>query len=657
METIAEHVNNGLLNAEIIYAESEHSALSSLIGASLAGARTFTATASQGLEYMHEVLHLVSGTRLPIVMVIANRALSAPINIWCFSKEANVLMANLSYKPISQIKEGEMVIGKDKKGNLVFTKVKKTFKRKTEKLIKLKTEKFDLICTPEHKFYYHPSHSHWTKAKNLKNKKLPWFGYGFEKNNEFKKGWLAGIADGDGCFYKQKNTYYFRLKVKDKEIITNFVKFSNELGFNIREVDYDRKRGYFTSILTNTRETIRFKKFLIKSKNSDFYRGYLSGIYDAEGSGPFKVKQAVIYNSNKKIINFIAKIMKKLDINFKIYSDKRRDKLHLQDNYHIKINNVPEFFIKCPPILERKRKNLLKMTIKSVKSRLEISEIKPINKLTEVYNLETEVNNYIVNGLLAHNCDQSDAFNCRDTSWIQLFCKNTQESFDTVIQAYKLAESMKLPVMINIDGFTLSHLIEPVELLNQKQVNSFLPKKVQNLLDTNKPNTIGPVAFPNSYQEFKHQQKDAMLNSIKKIKIINSQFNKNFKRSYGDGLIEIYGKNKNKMIIALGSVCNTIEDMIDNGEKISLLRIKTYRPFPIQEIIKATKNIKEIIVLDRSYSYGLAGPLFSEISSILKNKKIKSGIVGLGGRDITPETIKKIINSKKQEKWDDAYDT
>ncbi|MFH0936388.1 MAG: LAGLIDADG family homing endonuclease [Candidatus Woesearchaeota archaeon] len=557
-------------------------------------------------------------------------------------------MKNLSYKPIHKIKVEDEVVSKDNKGNLVFSKVKKTFKRTVNNLVKLKTNKFDLICTPEHEFYYHPCYSHWVQARILKNKMLHWFGYGFEENKEFKTGWLAGIADGDGCFFRDKlNRFSFRLKIKDEEIIDTFKKWSNEEGFDLRKVDYNKKRGFFTVILTKNKETEKFRRFLEKNRNIDFCRGYLAGIYDAEGSGPNKVKQAVIYNSNKTIVEFISEALKDLEVSFKIYLDKRNDENHKENNYHIKINNVPEFFIKCRPVLERKRKNLLKMTLKSVKSRLKILDVIKINKKIEVYNIETENHNYIVNGLLVHNCDHQDSISARDSGWLQFYVESSQEAFDTTIQAYKIAEQINLPVMVCVDGFTLSHMYEPVDILEQNKVNSFLPKyKPKFKLDTNKPITIGPVAYPNTFMQFKKQQQDAMLDSIKLIKKVNSEFKNKFKRSYGDGLIETYNLKNKKAIIAMGSVCGTIREFCDKN-KIGLIKIRCFRPFPKQELINACKNLNELIVIDRNISIGNEGALATEVKSILKNKKIKSYIAGLGGKDITINDLEKTLKNKE----------
>ncbi|MEM4640902.1 MAG: pyruvate ferredoxin oxidoreductase [Candidatus Pacearchaeota archaeon] len=242
-------------------------------------------------------------------------------------------------------------------------------------------------------------------------------------------------------------------------------------------------------------------------------------------------------------------------------------------------------------------------------------------------------------------CDHSDAMASRDAGWIQLYCESVQEAHDTVVQAYKIAEKVMLPTMVCIDGFTLSHASENVELLEQKQVDSFLPSyKPRYKLDPSKAVTMGPVAFPNFYTEFKMQQQKAMNKALDAIKEVNQEFNKKFKRSYGNGLIETYNMEKaRKAIIALGSQCSTIKHVLQKT-RVGLIRIKSFRPFPTKEIQNVCRQLEQIDVIDRSLSFGSFSPLYSEIKVALQDKiKINSHVLGLGGQDITPEMIKKII--------------
>lgn len=235
--------------------------------------------------------------------------------------------------------------------------------------------------------------------------------------------------------------------------------------------------------------------------------------------------------------------------------------------------------------------------------------------------------------------DQSDSIAARDSGWIQLYAEDSQEAFDTMIQAYKIAEKCSLPVMVCVDGFTLSHVYEPVNVLTQQEVDKFLPKYNPKIkLDPKNPVTFGSIADPSCYMEFKKEQHEAMLDSIKVIKQINEDFKKQFKRSYGDGLIETYNIEAKKIFVAMGSVCGTIRELIDKNKEYGLIKIKSFRPFPFNELKEVVKD-KELIVIDKDISFGAGGALAIELKNISTN--VKSVIAGLGGRDITIDKLKK----------------
>jgi len=261
-------------------------------------------------------------------------------------------------------------------------------------------------------------------------------------------------------------------------------------------------------------------------------------------------------------------------------------------------------------------------------------------------------------------CDHQDSIGARDSGWLQFYVESAQEALDTVIQAYKISENKNIlmPAMVCLDGFTLSHVWEPVNIPSQKQVDEFLPKfNPLYKLDPNNPVTMGPIGFPNSFMNFKEQQQKAMLNAIPLIKKTNSGFNTIFKRSYGDGLIETYKtEDAKKAIICMGTICGTSRVLIDKlrkkGKKVGLVKIKSFRPFPEQELKKATEHIKELAVIDRSISLGSEGPLFSEISSSLYGQKTKINgfIAGLGGKDITIAHLNKALSKTgktKKTEW------
>ncbi|MCX6707882.1 MAG: pyruvate synthase subunit PorA [Candidatus Woesearchaeota archaeon] len=253
--------------------------------------------------------------------------------------------------------------------------------------------------------------------------------------------------------------------------------------------------------------------------------------------------------------------------------------------------------------------------------------------------------------------DHQDSISERDSGWIQLYVESSQEAFDTIIQAYKIAENKNvlLPVMVCLDGFTLSHVWEPVEIAKQSKVNSFLPKynPIHAFLDPKKPITQGPVSYPDTYMHFKKMQHDAMKESIDIIKKVNSEFRGKFKRGYGDGLIELYRMNDaDYALIGMGTLCSTARVVIDNlrkeGIKAGMIKVKTYRPFPSEAISKAAKGLKGIAVIDRDISTGYEGALYSDTRSALCDGKSEVGtisgfITGLGGRDITPQHIEKAL--------------
>jgi pyruvate ferredoxin oxidoreductase alpha subunit len=251
--------------------------------------------------------------------------------------------------------------------------------------------------------------------------------------------------------------------------------------------------------------------------------------------------------------------------------------------------------------------------------------------------------------------DHSDTMAERDSGWIQLYTETVQETVDTLIQAYRIAERVLLPVMVCMDGFILTHVIEPVDILNQKDVDEFLPKyKPEHaVLDTERPMTLGPFAYPEPYFELRRELEEAMENSKEVISEVNEEFAKKFKRKYGNGFIEEYKNDKDTVIIAMGSVCGTIKEVVDKRKDVGLVRIKCFRPFPKEELIKALKGKKTIIVLEKAIAYGLgSGPLFPEIRDILypftEKSKFIGVIAGLGGVDIRISQINNVIDKSKQ---------
>ncbi len=255
--------------------------------------------------------------------------------------------------------------------------------------------------------------------------------------------------------------------------------------------------------------------------------------------------------------------------------------------------------------------------------------------------------------------DQQDSVTVRDSGWLQLYGETNQEVVDLHILAYKLAESLMLPVMVNMDGFTLTHTYEPVEIPDKILIKKYLPDYVppkDTILDVNNPRSLGTFAAPDRYMEIRQELFEDMAGAKDQIKKLNSEFKKNFGRSLGnDGLIEEYKINDAEIfLVAMGSVAGTIKEVIDELRakkiKVGLVKVICFRPFPDEEIVKALSKAKYIAVLDKSVSIGTEGVLASDIRRAAYNKikaKLQSFVVGLGGRDVTKKMIEKIIKEVK----------
>jgi len=250
--------------------------------------------------------------------------------------------------------------------------------------------------------------------------------------------------------------------------------------------------------------------------------------------------------------------------------------------------------------------------------------------------------------------DHSDVMAVRDTGWIQIFTENGQEALDNIICAFRMAEdkNVLLPVMVHIDGFYLTHMIEPMLLPDRVDVNKYLPPNDYPLpLWPEKPVAMGDFAPPVLYSEAKKAQEVAMGASKKYILQHWAEFGKQFGRNYHP--VECYNcENATTFLFTMGSFSETAMTAVDElkrkGQNIGLVRIRLWRPFPYAELREALKNAETLIVLDRALSSGLGGPVCSEVKSALygqpKMPKIANFIGGIGGRDITPEGFIEIIN-------------
>lgn len=253
--------------------------------------------------------------------------------------------------------------------------------------------------------------------------------------------------------------------------------------------------------------------------------------------------------------------------------------------------------------------------------------------------------------------DHQDTMTLRDSGIIQLYVENIQEAVDTHIQVFKVAEDREvlLPAMVCMDGWIISHAYEPVTLWKKEAVQEFLPPfEPVFKVDPKCPLTYGALADDDKITEFKYMVHDAHVKSKEKIKKAAHDFREMFGTFYGDLIEEYYTDDADVVLIAMGSVVSTIKVSIDQmrseGKKVGLLKIRSFRPFPDDEIRTVLEKVKLAIVLDRSISSSFGGILGGEIKACMYGRKepvILSYVIGIGGREIFPETIVNLVNESE----------
>jgi 2-oxoisovalerate ferredoxin oxidoreductase alpha subunit len=261
--------------------------------------------------------------------------------------------------------------------------------------------------------------------------------------------------------------------------------------------------------------------------------------------------------------------------------------------------------------------------------------------------------------------DENDSISQRDTGWIQFYCSSNQEIFDTVIQAFKLAEHEKvvLPVMVNLNAFILSHTSMPAEIPDQHVVDDYLGKYVPKWkLDIENPTTFGNIIGPAHYFKVRRAMQNAQLNAKKIIPQIAKEWKKLSGYFHGD-LLEYYKcESAEHILLSMGAIGAESKMAIDElqkaGQKIGLARVRVIRPFPTEEIIKLGKQA-DLVVIDRNISVGLEGVLFNEVKAALygeSDAKVTGFIAGLGGKDVTYKDIetmcmKSMKGKAKEQEW------
>ena len=261
--------------------------------------------------------------------------------------------------------------------------------------------------------------------------------------------------------------------------------------------------------------------------------------------------------------------------------------------------------------------------------------------------------------------DQRDSLSLIDSGWIQVYVEDAQESLDMTLQAYALAEnpSVLTPVMVNLDGFILTHTYQSVEIPSKKQVEDFLPPfELKQKMDLEHPKNLFFTSSPKHNMAFKYQQHQAMEDAKHVISDIDAQFAAITGRSYGGLVADYRCEDAECIIVTLGSITGLVRDVVDQlreqGEKVGVLKIRYMRPFPEEEIKTYTKRAKAIAVLEKDISSGHYGAVYTQVAAVIRREGqgLYNYVGGLGGKDIKKEEIEQIfielkegISGKKQE--------
>lgn len=268
--------------------------------------------------------------------------------------------------------------------------------------------------------------------------------------------------------------------------------------------------------------------------------------------------------------------------------------------------------------------------------------------------------NRALSGPININCDHSDSMGARDAGWIQIYAENNQEAYDNMVQAFRISEhkDVRLPIMICQDGFITSHAVENIELLEDADVKNFVGEYEPEdyLLNPECPMAVGPYSITDYYMEEKRNQAEGTRNVSRVVKEVAEDFEKLSGRKYG--LFEEYRmEDAERAVVIIGSAAGTTKDAVDRlreqGEKVGLIKIRLFRPFPADEIAEALKNVKAIAIMDRAESYtNHGGPLGADVMSALFRARSQAlainYVYGLGGRDVRVEDMENVYETLKQ---------
>jgi pyruvate ferredoxin oxidoreductase alpha subunit len=248
--------------------------------------------------------------------------------------------------------------------------------------------------------------------------------------------------------------------------------------------------------------------------------------------------------------------------------------------------------------------------------------------------------------------DQNDSLSQRDTGMLQIYCESNQEVFDTTLQAFKVAEEVKLPAMLILDAFFLSHTCEIVDVFDAETGREYLqPFQAVDYLDPEAPKAFGNLTGPDNYYELRHMIHKDLVRAKDVMREADEEFERIYGRSYG--LVEEYcTEDAETILVTSGTVTSTARTVIDDrrerGEKIGLLKMRLFRPFPIDEVRNALGKAKKVVVIDRNIGFSIGGIFAQEIKAAMWNTRtdlpIFGFITGIGGRDVTPPVINEIVD-------------
>ena len=252
--------------------------------------------------------------------------------------------------------------------------------------------------------------------------------------------------------------------------------------------------------------------------------------------------------------------------------------------------------------------------------------------------------------------DHSDAMSQRDCGWMQLFAENNQEALDLHIQAFRLAEELSLPVMVCMDGFILTHAYEQVDMPTQQQVDAYLPAfQPRQVLDPREPISIGAMVGPEAFMEVRYLAHARHMQALERIPQLAAEFRQAFGRDTG-GLMHTYrAEDAETMVVAMGSVLGTIKDTVDemrdDGHRIGVLGITSFRPFPTDLVRAALHKARRVVVLEKSLAVGIGGILSTDVRMALSGLNVPSCTVvaGLGGRAITRKSLHRLFGKAEQD--------